>query len=45
MLKEVPIGRIGRAEEIAEVVLWLCSSASSFVVGQAIAVDGGYTVR
>lgn len=45
MLKEVPIGRIGCAEEIADVVLWLCSSASSFVVGQAIAVDGGYTVR
>ena len=45
MLKEVPIGRIGRAEEIADVVLWLCSSASSFIVGQAIAADGGYTVR
>jgi NAD(P)-dependent dehydrogenase (short-subunit alcohol dehydrogenase family) len=45
MLKEVPIGRIGRAEEIADVVLWLCSSASSFVVGQAIAADGGHTVR
>jgi NAD(P)-dependent dehydrogenase (short-subunit alcohol dehydrogenase family) len=45
MLKEVPIGRIGRAEEIAGVVLWLCSSASSLVVGQAIAADGGYTVR
>jgi len=45
MLKEVPIGRIGRAEEIADVVLWLCSCASSLVVGQAIAADGGYTVR
>jgi NAD(P)-dependent dehydrogenase (short-subunit alcohol dehydrogenase family) len=45
MLKEVPIGRIGRAEEIADVVLWLCSSASSLVVGQSIAADGGYTVR
>ncbi len=45
MLKEVPIGRVGRPEEIADVVLWLCSSASSLVVGQAIAVDGGYTVR
>jgi NAD(P)-dependent dehydrogenase (short-subunit alcohol dehydrogenase family) len=45
MLKEVPIGRIGRAEEIADAVLWLCSSASSMVVGQAIAVDGGYTIQ
>ena len=45
MLKQVPIGRIGRAEEIADAVLWFCSSASSMVVGQAIAVDGGYTIQ
>ena len=45
MLKTVPIGRIGRADEIADVVLWLCSSASTLVIGQAIAVDGGYTVQ
>lgn len=45
MLKEVPIGRLGRAEEIADAVLWLCSSAASLVVGHALAVDGGYTVR
>ena len=45
MLKTVPIGRVGRADEIADVVLWLCSSASTLVIGQAIAVDGGYTVQ
>ena len=45
MLKEVPLWRIGRAEEIADLVLWLSSSASSIVVVQAIAADGGYTVR
>ncbi|WP_035883427.1 SDR family oxidoreductase [Cupriavidus metallidurans] len=45
MLKEVPIGRLGRAEEIADAVLWLCSPASSFVIGHALPVDGGYTVR
>ena len=45
MLKTVPIGRVGRADEIANVVLWLCSSASTLVIGQAIAVDGGYTVQ
>lgn len=39
-----PIGRIGRAEEVADVVLWLCSPASSFLIGQPISVDGGYTI-
>jgi NAD(P)-dependent dehydrogenase (short-subunit alcohol dehydrogenase family) len=45
MLKEVPIGRLGRPEEIADAVLWLCSSASSMVVGHALVVDGGYTIH
>jgi NAD(P)-dependent dehydrogenase (short-subunit alcohol dehydrogenase family) len=45
MLKDVPIGRLGRAEEIADAVLWLCSSASSLVIGHALVVDGGYTIR
>jgi NAD(P)-dependent dehydrogenase (short-subunit alcohol dehydrogenase family) len=45
MLKEVPIGRLGRAEEIADAVLWLCSSGASFVIGHALVVDGGFTVR
>ena len=45
LMKQVPIGRLAKAEEVAEVVLWLCSSAASYVIGQAIAVDGGYTVQ
>lgn len=45
MMKEVPIGRLGRAEEVADAVLWLCSPGSSFVIGHALPVDGGYTVR
>jgi NAD(P)-dependent dehydrogenase (short-subunit alcohol dehydrogenase family) len=40
-----PIGRLGRADEIAAVVLWLCSPGASFVVGVALPVDGGYTVQ
>jgi NAD(P)-dependent dehydrogenase (short-subunit alcohol dehydrogenase family) len=40
-----PIGRIRRPEEVAEVVAWLCSDAASLVLGQNLAVDGGYTTR
>lgn len=45
LMKAVPIGRLAKAEEVASVVLWLCSPAASYVIGQAIAVDGGYTVQ
>jgi NAD(P)-dependent dehydrogenase (short-subunit alcohol dehydrogenase family) len=40
-----PIARLGRAEEIAASVLWLCSPGASFIVGVALPVDGGYTAR
>jgi NAD(P)-dependent dehydrogenase (short-subunit alcohol dehydrogenase family) len=40
-----PIGRLGRSEEIAAAVLWLCSPGASFVLGVALPVDGGYTAR
>lgn len=39
----VPVGRIGRPEEAAEAVLWLCSEAASYVTGQSMIVDGGLT--
>jgi NAD(P)-dependent dehydrogenase (short-subunit alcohol dehydrogenase family) len=45
ILKEQPIGRLGRPEEIAAAVLWLCSPGASLVIGHALAVDGGYTAR
>ena len=45
LMKEVPIGRLGRPEEIASAVLWLCSPGASFVIGHALVVDGGYIVH
>jgi NAD(P)-dependent dehydrogenase (short-subunit alcohol dehydrogenase family) len=36
-------GRIGDPEEAAQVVLWLCSDASSYVIGHSMIVDGGTT--
>jgi NAD(P)-dependent dehydrogenase (short-subunit alcohol dehydrogenase family) len=40
-----PIGRFAKPEEIAWIVLFLCSDLASFAVGQTFAVDGGYTAR
>src|SRR5271165_4774585 len=42
MEKSIPMGRVGRPEEIANAVLWLCSEAASYVTGQSISVDGGF---
>ncbi|MFJ2969438.1 SDR family oxidoreductase [Pseudomonas fulva] len=45
VLKKQMIGRLGRGDEIAAAVLWLCSSGASFVIGHALAVDGGFTAN
>ena len=43
ILETLPMRRIGTAEEIASVVLWLCSAGASFITGAALPVDGGFT--
>ena len=44
VIAQEPIGRMGKPEEIAEAVVWLCSDASSFVTGHALVADGGQTL-
>ena len=45
LVRDIPVGRLGKPEEIANAVLWLCSPASSFVHGHALLVDGGFTIH
>jgi NAD(P)-dependent dehydrogenase (short-subunit alcohol dehydrogenase family) len=45
LLRDLPMKRLGRGEEIADAVLWLCSAGSTFVTGHALVVDGGFTVQ
>jgi NAD(P)-dependent dehydrogenase (short-subunit alcohol dehydrogenase family) len=44
VIAEEPVGRMGKPEEIAAAVVWLCSEASAFVIGHAMVIDGGQTV-
>jgi len=43
-IAQVPAGRLITPEEVAEVVAFLCTPAASMIVGQTIAIDGGYTL-
>ena len=44
VIRQTPMGRLGRAEELVGAVQWLCSDAASFVTGTVIPVDGGFSV-
>jgi 2-deoxy-D-gluconate 3-dehydrogenase len=43
-VKQVPLGRIGRPEELEEIAVWLASEASAFVTGSVLVIDGGQTL-
>ena len=43
--QNIPMGRVGKADEIAQAVLFLASDHSSFMTGTALIVDGGYTAQ
>ena len=45
MMAMHPIGRAGKSEEIASAVVWLCSDGASFITGQTLALDGGFTAQ
>jgi NAD(P)-dependent dehydrogenase (short-subunit alcohol dehydrogenase family) len=40
-----PMDRFAEAEEVAQVIVWLCTSGASFITGHALPVDGGYVIR
>ena len=41
LVENVPLGRLGRAEDVAQAVLYLCSPAASYVTGATLHVNGG----
>jgi len=45
MVASIPMGRLGQAEEIGEVVSFLLSQRASFITGQILCADGGFTAR
>ena len=45
MIDTIPLKRAGEAKEVADAVVWLCSDRSSFVTGQNLLIDGGYTLQ
>jgi NAD(P)-dependent dehydrogenase (short-subunit alcohol dehydrogenase family) len=45
LISQHPIGRLGKPEEVAALVVWLCSDQASFITGAYYPIDGGYLAR
>lgn len=45
LIAQIPMGRLGRSEEVANAILWLLSDSASLVTGHALAVDGGHVAQ
>lgn len=45
IIEDIPLGRMGNAEEIASAVLYMCSDCNNFMVGHALGTDGGFCVE
>jgi len=43
LMQKIPMGRLGTGDEIAEVILFLCSSGANYITGETIVVDGGWS--
>lgn len=43
VIAQEPVGRMGKPEEIASAVLWMCSDSAAFMTGHALVMDGGQT--
>ena len=43
MARQYPLGRIGQPQEVADLIVWLLSDQASWITGQTLSVDGGFT--
>jgi NAD(P)-dependent dehydrogenase (short-subunit alcohol dehydrogenase family) len=45
LIAQIPMGRMGLSQNIADAVVWLCDDTASFITGHVLVIDGGQTIR